>query len=610
MQEQQDTDNGIQLGERPVRPWLAPAGLVPALGILLLLVLPGMDWGLPSELRNRLTLGDDPENWRAPELSEEEAEDPWAAYPNFLEGGPERTGTYPRSAFNPIRSYHPDEYAILKSLSGMNPRELDFHPGFFGWPACQIYVVGSALKVAEKVGLVALKPDMDFYFRHPEEMARLYLVGRCVTLLFAVGCVAALWYAATRLFGPLGGGLAAMIFAGTPLIVVNSRWLTADMPMLFWMTVSFACAVHVLRGGGRTWAVAAGVFIGLAAGTRYQGALSALPVFLAYLLREQGERRLSFRRRFTSALRCGDLWLAAACSIGAFLVVNPYILLNPVQFWSEFTGELSGSRSPGSWIANTLLIGATGLGPLLGMATLGAAMMAIAQRDKQAIFVLAGFGLPCLLLWFNRPVMARYYLPGVLVCPLLIGWAGSVLHRKGCESGRRPARLAVPALVAVVLAATVLQSLAYCRLFTNPEMDTRTQAGKWIAENIPTGASIGTVSIPWQFELPPVDVRKFNILVKDPDGGLVAPMPEYFVSSDLQLPPLAIRGPLSDVEYRFWVDVFSDRGEYRVVKRVEAWPPGMRGLLRFGPHDMRYPNPVIVVSGLREAPVEASPPLQ
>ncbi|MCM8804935.1 MAG: hypothetical protein NC833_06745, partial [Candidatus Omnitrophica bacterium] len=39
-----------------------------------------------------------------------------------------------RHKFNIIRSFHPDEENILKSISNMNPEKLDFNPHFFEYP--------------------------------------------------------------------------------------------------------------------------------------------------------------------------------------------------------------------------------------------------------------------------------------------------------------------------------------------------------------------------------------------------------------------------------------------------------------------------------------------
>jgi len=207
-------------------PWpVSAAGVLAAVVLLILLVAPGLRWGLPSEERNRLTLGEDRSAWRAPQIPPGERESPWEAYPDFVRGGAKRTGSQARSAFNPLRSYHPDEYVFFKSLSGMRPGQLKFFSGFFGWPALQIYLVAAALEVSSWFGLATVVRDMDFYFRNPEAMARLYEIGRVMTLIFAVGCVIVMWKAGSRLFGAEGGVAAALLLAITPLFVMNARFL-------------------------------------------------------------------------------------------------------------------------------------------------------------------------------------------------------------------------------------------------------------------------------------------------------------------------------------------------------------------------------------------------
>lgn len=567
------------------------AGLACALAILLAIVLPGIKWGCPSAKRNELTFGVDRAKWRAPKLGADAADDPWARYPNFLEGGRERTGAFPRSAFNPVRSYHPDEYAILKSLSGMRPGKLDFNPGFFGWPALQIYMVGGALKMAAGAGIIELKPDMDFYFQHPGKMAGLYMVGRMVTLLFAVGCVVVVWGAGCRLFGSVGGAATALLLAAMGLFNVNARYMTADVPMLFWIAMVLWMCTHVLAGGGRKWYLLAGVFLGLAAGTRYQGALAAGVIPAAHVLREP-------RVKLRELVCAKNLWLAAAVSVGVFLLVNPYIVLRPGQFADELLGELRGSRSGGARARNFLLFAVTGPGAALTIMFAAALVGGLKSRGRTVLFVLAGFGIPAVLLLIGNPVMARYMMPAALIIPLTVGWALGKIHEQGIARKKKGAQYAAPALVILLVCATAIQAWAYGRMYVKPEADTRTRAGEWISDNLPVGASVGVVSIPWQFELPPLDETKYKIVVTDPAHGDWrgrGKMPQYFVTSDLQYPPVGVGGPLSAKKRKFWDEVTGRGDSWRVVKRFEAWPAGMDIFLRYGPHDMRYANPAIVV---------------
>lgn len=570
---------------------ISVAGLVCALAVLAAIVLPGIGWGLPCVKRNELTFGADRTKWRAPKLGAEAADDPWARYPNFLGGGRKRTGAFPRSAFNPVRSYHPDEYALLKSLSGMRPGKLDFNPGFFGWPALQIYMVGGALKLAAGLGVIELRPDMDFYFQHPEKMAGLYIMGRLVTLLFAAGCVVVVWRAGCRLFGSVGGAAAATLLAAMGLFNVNARYMTADVPMLFWIAMVLWMCTHVLAGGGRKWYVLAGVFLGLAAGTRYQGALGAFVILAAHVLREP-------RAKLREAVCAKNLWLAAAVSVVVFLLVNPYIVLELGQFADELLGELRGSRSGGAWWRSFLLFAVTGPGVALTMIFAAALAGGLKSRGRKVLFVLAGFGIPAVLLLMANPVMVRYMMPAALVIPLTVGWALGKIHGQGIAQKKKGAQYAAPALALVLVCATAVQAWAHGRIYARPEADTRTRAGEWLADNLPAGASVGVVSIPWQFELPPLDETKYNLVVTDPAHGDWrgrGKMPQYFVSSDLQYPPVGVGGPLSAKERKFWDEVTGRGYAWQVVKRFEAWPAGMDTFLRYGPHDMRYANPAIVV---------------
>jgi len=401
-----------------------------------------MKWGLPSAERNRLILGEDRRTWRAPEIPLGEAADPWSAYPNYLSDGPQRTGTVPRNAFNPVRSYHPDEYVILKSLSGMHPSELKLFHGFFGWPALQIYVVGAALKAASWVGLAHLVLNMDYYFANPEEMARLYWVGRTVTLIFALACLVVVWMAASRLFGPAGGLAAALLLAVTPVFVINAHYMTGDIPMLFWVSVVLFLSTYILRGSGMRAYLAAGVALGLAAATRYQGALAAFLIVAAHIARPREDpateqRRGVVQRRALSVVLSRHLWIATLVSIGIFLLANPYVVVHPAKFVQELAGELRGSHADISRLAGTLLITETGLGMLLAFASLGALWLLIVRPVREGFFVLAGFGIPAVLLLAGSPAMARYLMPALLLPIFLMAYAFALVHTRGMDL-RRP----------------------------------------------------------------------------------------------------------------------------------------------------------------------------
>ncbi|MCX7917397.1 MAG: hypothetical protein N2589_04650, partial [bacterium] len=91
-----------------------------------------------------------------------------------------------RARFNIIRSFHPDEENILKSISNMNPQKFDFNPNFFEYPSFYIYIVALVLKILSLFKLIHITSDISFYFSNPDEIAKFYLTGRLITLMFSI----------------------------------------------------------------------------------------------------------------------------------------------------------------------------------------------------------------------------------------------------------------------------------------------------------------------------------------------------------------------------------------------------------------------------------------
>jgi hypothetical protein len=203
------------------------------------------------------------------------------------------------------------------------------------------------------------------------------------------------------------------------------------------------------------------------------------------------------------------------------------------------------------------------------------------------------------------PAMARYWMPVLLLPVLLVAWAFATVHRQGIERCKPGAKIAAPILLLIVLFATWLQSYAFGRLYADPQYDTRTRAGEWIAQNIPAGSSIGVLSDPWQFEIPPIDARKFRIIIIEdsPPEAL-----DYFVASDLQNVPevpraghsgrlyyhIEITGPSpARLKLFNWLAL---TGCTDIVQQFKAWPTGLKDNLQYGPQDLRYTNPCITIA--------------
>jgi hypothetical protein len=182
-------------------------------------------------------------------------------------------------------------------------------------------------------------------------------------------------------------------------------------------------------------------------------------------------------------------------------------------------------------------------------------------------------------------------MPVLLLPVLLVAWAFATMHRRGLELRKPGAKAATPILLLTVLILTGLQSYAFARLYSEPKCDTRTEAGQWIAQSVHAGSTIGVLSEPWQFELPPMNARKYRIVITDLDAGntLKRPAADYMVTSDLQN-----AGKYPNTLARVYPGG-ADLYLYHPIRTFQSWPAGFRESLKVGPQDMHYASPEITV---------------
>lgn len=594
MTEEISTDNqNTDDPSRLPRKW-AVAGLLVALALFISVWAQGLKWGLPSAERNALYFRDDPAEAELPDAPV--GEELWLQYPNFLPGV-ERTGGEPRSAFNPIRSLHPDEYVVLKGLLAMTPSKLDFYPGFFAWPPLYFWQVGGGLAVAWGAGYIDLEPEhrnIESAFRNPENFSRAYIVGRMVTFIFALIAIAAAWATAYKLYCSEAAVATALFLAVAPGFTYHADFMTADIPMLAWIMLCALFSVMAMRNGKMRWYLLAGACVGIAAATRYQGAFAALAVIAAHLLSERESGRPIRARLFDRRL-----WLAGAVAIGLFLAFNPYVITRP-GFIAELSKELDGSRWPtaGRWEALSASL-RTGLGlPLALISSVGFFFIVIRNifvtRYREDIFLCVTFLPVSIWLFWGTPAMVRYWFAALPFAIFAAGLIGAELVIAKPTHKSRGLLAAGIAVISLVTLGAWMNSMAHAMLRRGT--DVRLEAGQYIADKIPEGATIGVIEDPWQFRMPPIDMNYYEVIVTGMNPEALQNDPPYwFIFTDYHLPPLAVRGELNERE-RAFMRLLMRSGLYEaaIFHRV----PTFAGL-RFGspdaPHDMRYLNPRIYI---------------
>ncbi|HTX44725.1 MAG TPA: glycosyltransferase family 39 protein, partial [Solirubrobacteraceae bacterium] len=236
----------------------------------------------------------------------------------------------------------------------------------------------------------------ELWFGSADAVARAYstdptsvfVVARVVAAVLGTVSVWLTYVFGARLFGRGAGLVAAAISAVAFLPVFYSHLALNDVPALAPVAMSLVGIAGVLRyGRTRDYAIA-GVGIGLAAATKYTGGITLLCLIAAFVCDAAGESTARAARR---------MGLAGLLALGAFVLANPYSVLDFHAFISGLTQQASdaGGAEPiklgeaGSGITYYIWTFTWGLGwgPLLaGVA--GAALLLMRRRWAMALVLL------------------------------------------------------------------------------------------------------------------------------------------------------------------------------------------------------------------------------
>lgn len=222
--------------------------------------------------------------------------------------------------------FHPDEPTIVRSAL-----EIRFYknPGHFDWPHLYIYlnyflyiIFARARTIMEAVGLKEF-----LAFTAPiiwNDNLVFYLLTRTLTAIFGALTAVPIYFTAKKVFNTKVGLLSALALAITPFHVWHSHYSLADVPMVFFLACSLYFISGILFENNIKNYVWAGLFAGLSASTKYNGALIILGLLLAHSMRcyfEKSERLFSF-----SSFE--HLFYAGFFSVFGFLAGTPFALFD------------------------------------------------------------------------------------------------------------------------------------------------------------------------------------------------------------------------------------------------------------------------------------------
>ena len=315
-----------------------------------------------------------------------------------------------------------------------------------------------------------------------------FVVARVTAAVVGTLAVWLMYLAGARMFGRATGLLAAALLGVSFLAVFYSHLALNDVPTLAPIALSLWGTAGILRDGRVRDYLIAGLGLGLACATKYTGGVVLLPLLTAVAIQfaaPGGPGR---------ALR--GLVLAGIVAVGAFLVANPYALLDFAAFRDglqhqadaaeDVAGKLGLTQTSGHLYYLWTFTWGLGWVPLVaGVA--GAAVLGF--EDRRALLVLGPAPVAYVLFMGTQErFFGRWLLPIFPIACLLAAYA---IVRLAQLAARRAPALA-PALA--VLGAVVLlgQGIVYSlhSAMTLSRTDTRNATRAWLVDHVPPGTKI------------------------------------------------------------------------------------------------------------------------
>ncbi|MGO9248573.1 MAG: ArnT family glycosyltransferase [Solirubrobacteraceae bacterium] len=426
------------------------------------------------------------------------------------------------------------------------------NPHYFANPPAYTYVLHYLFAIAygSTVGV------QHAIAAHP---ADIYTLARAAAAVLGTLALWLLYGTGARLFGRGVGLLAAAIEAVAFLPVFYAHLALNDVPTLAPLTLSLLGTAGVLRKGRARDHLLAGIGLGLACATKYTAGIVLVPYLAAVAARYLD---VSTQLGSASAGRraLGGIVLTGAVALIAFLIANPYAILDYSDFHAELVhqstlsaeaqGKLGAPKDGG--LAYYLWTLTWGLGWAPALAALGGAV-SVWWRERALGWMLVPAPLIYLVFmgtqgrYFGRWLLPIFPILCLLAALFALQLAGTLVrlathaHRArstgedgaGGAGGRTPLRVGLTALLVVALLAQGLVYGIHSGLVL-ARADTRNLTREWMLAHIPAGARIvaepaepeewararpgsGTADNPYRWQLYPALFRRIT------SSGAIAP---------------------------------------------------------------------------------------
>jgi len=317
---------------------------------------------------------------------------------------------------------------------------------------------------------------------------QIWVLTRVLAAILGTLSIWLTYLAGTRLVDRRVGLLAAGIFTVSFLPVFYSKLALNDVPTLAPLCLALWGAAGILRFGRVRDYVWAGIGLGLACATKYTGGIVLVPIVAAVVVQ--------FTATGGRAGAARGIAIMSGLALVAFLVANPYAILNFDAFWNGLTHQSDASGDAAGKLGLTQDNGflyyiwsfGWGLGWIPLVFAAGGAVR-LWFDERRLIWVLVpGVVLFVLFMGSQERYFGRWLMPVFPFVCILAAYAAFEL----ADWGERFKPVLKPTFVVAAVVAVCAQGFVYSLhsgLVLSRE-DTRNLTRDWMVANVPVGTKI------------------------------------------------------------------------------------------------------------------------
>ncbi len=392
--------------------------------------------------------------------------------------------------------YNVDEYEHFVPKAVEMFAQGTLNPHYFANPPALTYLLHFVFDIAYGGAHGVVRT----FALHPDEV---FTLARVAVAVLGTVALWLLYLTGARLVNRAVGVLAAAIEAVAFLPVYYGHLALNDVPTLVPATLSLLGTAGVLRKGRVRDYLLAGVGLGLACASKYTAGIMIVPLLVAVIVRlldGAGARAAKVGEHAAKAARRAlvGILLAGAAALAAFVIANPYALLDYHSFHAELVhqstlsaesqGKLGAPKEGG--LAYYLWSFTWGLGWAPALAALGG-VFTVWFRERRLGWLLVPAALLFLaFMGLQGRYFGRWLLPIFPVACLLAAlFVAQIVEWAGRERAEALSRIA---LAVLLVGALLVQGLVYSihAGLVLARADTRNLTREWMLAHIPAGAKI------------------------------------------------------------------------------------------------------------------------